>query len=43
METSGGLFSAVPTAGWNWAAGVIGVGTDMEEAMQEALVNTGMS
>jgi len=35
--------SAVPTAGWNWAAGVIGGWFGIEEAMQEALVNTGMS
>jgi len=35
--------SAVPTAGWNWAAGVIAGWFGIEEAMQEALVNTGMS
>jgi len=35
--------SAVPTAGWNWAAGVVGGWFGIEECMQEALVNTGMS
>lgn len=35
--------SGVPTAGWNWGAGVIGGWFGIEESMQEALVNTGMS
>ncbi|MGQ9630022.1 MAG: ABC transporter substrate-binding protein [bacterium] len=35
--------SAVPTAGWNWAAGVVGGWFGIEECMQEALVNTGMT
>ncbi len=35
--------SAVPTAGWNWAAGVVGGWFGIEESMQEALVNTGMT
>lgn len=35
--------SAVPTAGWNWAAGVVGGWFGIEECMQEALVNTGMA
>ena len=35
--------SGCPTAGWNWAAGVVGGWFGIEESMQEALVNTGMS
>ena len=35
--------SACPTAGWNWAAGVVGGWFGIEECMQEGLVNTGMT
>uniref|UniRef100_A0A7V4TKF1 ABC transporter substrate-binding protein n=1 Tax=Candidatus Caldatribacterium saccharofermentans TaxID=1454753 RepID=A0A7V4TKF1_9BACT len=35
--------SAVPTAGWNWAAGVVGGWFGIEECMQEGLVHTGMA
>ncbi len=35
--------SAVPTAGWNWAAGVVGGWFGIEESMQEGLVHTGMA